>query len=78
MGIMTISIDNEVEEQFRVEAAKNYSGKGHLGKAVTEALRDWVEVKQQKWIADEELVRLKNGFNMGDKLYTSRDDLHGR
>lgn len=78
MGIMTISVDNEVEFRFREEATRNYTGKGYLGKAVTEAMDRWVEVKRQSRIAEEELTRLRKGFSMGDHLFSSRDELHDR
>ncbi len=78
MGIMTISIENEVEHRFREEAARNFSGKGFLKKAVSEALDKWVEEKQQNRITEKELVRLRKGYNMGNHLFSTRDDLHGR
>lgn len=76
MGIMTISIDNEIEHRFREEAARNFSGKGYLKRAVTEALYKWVEEKQQNRIAAQELERLRKGFDMGEHLYSKRDELH--
>ncbi len=79
MGTMTISIDNDVEQQFRALAQKIYSKKkGYLGNAVTSAMKKWIEEMTQKQISEREIKLLEKGFDMGELKFKSRDDLYER
>ena len=79
MGTITISVDDKTEQAFRKMAGAIYgTGKGHLGKALTEAIQEWVHERQQKKIAERELKRLEKGYNMGKILYKTRDELWER
>ena len=79
MGIMTISIDNDVEQQFRALAQKIYSKKkGYLGNAVTSAMKKWIEEMTQKQISEREIKLLEKGFDMGELKFKSREDLYER
>lgn len=79
MGTMTISIDNDVEQQFRAIAQKIYSKKkGYLGNAVTSAMKKWIDEMKQKQISERELKLLENGFDMGKFKFRSREELYER
>jgi len=78
MGTITVSIDDEVERKFRKIAGKIYhKKKGYLGRTVTEAMRQWVYEQKQKKITERQL-KLLGKFNLGKKLYKSREDLYER
>ena len=79
MGTMTISIDNDVEQQFRAIAQKIYSKKkGYLGNAVTSAMKKWIDEMTQKQISEREIKLLENGFDMGEFKFKSREELYER
>jgi len=75
--IVTISVEEESEKKFRKAAYIKYGKrKGALGKALSEALKNWAEQNQD--LADERLLKLmKKGLKMG-KITGSRSDWHGR
>jgi len=74
MGTITIVLDDEVEEKLR----KRAHGKGALGKAISEATRQWLEDQEQKQIQQKALKLLRKGFDMGKIAYTKREELHER
>ena len=79
METITININKETKELFKETVKKEYGlRKGHLGKAVNEALLKWVMEKKQQEIAERQLALMKKGFNMGKILYKHRDELYGR
>jgi hypothetical protein len=44
MGVLNVSVDDEVEREFRELVRKRFGPmRGALGAAVTEALRLWIE-----------------------------------
>ncbi|MFH1409438.1 MAG: hypothetical protein ABIH34_06000 [Nanoarchaeota archaeon] len=76
MGTMTITVDEDIEERFRKHVAARFGrGKGVLGKAVSEAIDDWI--KKGKSI-EKCLQLLEKGIDMGKMTYKSRDELHDR
>ncbi|WP_460041890.1 hypothetical protein [Thermococcus atlanticus] len=50
VGVITISVDDDVERKFRKLVAEKYGRiRGALGVAVTEAMRLWIEkVEREK------------------------------
>ncbi len=77
MGIVTVTIDDAVEKEFRKAAKASYgSGKGHLGQAVTEALSEWIQRGERK--EKKMLDLLEKGFDMGRLTYKNRAELHER
>jgi len=76
MGIITISVDDEVEKRFRQNVKmKLGQRKGALGDAITQALKLWNE-KQ----ADMEFTRelLSKQIDRGGYSFSDRGDLHAR
>lgn len=79
METVTINVQDDVIKEFREVAAETFgSGKGHLGKAFTAAIQDWMYERKQKKIAREAIELLNMGFNMGERLYKDRSELHER
>jgi hypothetical protein len=77
MGVVTLSVDDDVEEEFRAAVEETSSKKkGALGEAATEAMRLWIRKKRQKTIAEQGLRLTETGFAMGERLYDEREDLH--
>lgn len=78
MGIVTISMDDALEQQFRQTVKEEVGeGKGTLGAAVQEALQLWIRQKQQEEIAERQLQLLKTGFRLGRYRF-DREELHER
>ena len=79
MGTITISIDDDTEKRFREAAKKKLGdGKGHLGKATTEALEIWVRKQAQEEIARDALALLEMEYHPGRHLSWERKDLYDR
>ncbi|VVB90631.1 Uncharacterised protein [uncultured archaeon] len=79
MGTITVNIKDDVEKEFRmVVRSVHGTRKGELGKALTEAMKKWVDEKKQKKIAQEAFKLLELKFDFGKRLYRNRDELHER
>lgn len=79
MATVTISIDDTLEERFRKEVAEHLgSGKGSLGRAVTEALSLWIENVSQAALSRELGELMESGYAMGRVKYKARGDLYDR
>lgn len=75
MGVVTVTIDDEVEERFREKLDEMNNGKGAMGEAVSEALEKWIRENnsnKRKWekIAEE-------GLELGGKDF-DRDEANER
>lgn len=76
MGTITLSIDDDEEEQFRKTVRQRYGNKkGSLGKAATEAFKEWRK-KQEHFNTTMQL--LENGVSGGKVMYEDREELHDR
>jgi hypothetical protein len=74
---ITINVEEEVETEFRKQASKRYGNrKGYLGKAFTEAMREWTK-KSDVEIEAKALKLLKDGIKM-KKWEFNRADLYER
>jgi hypothetical protein len=79
METVTINVQDDVIREFRKVAAETFgSGKGHLGKAFTEALQAWMFERKQKKIAREAIEFLNTDFHSGGWTYPHRSVLHDR
>ena len=75
--IITISVDEKVEIMFRKRAGMEYGrSKGYLGKAVTEAMREWLKKKDTS--ADERFLKIMHEGVKVQKWKFNRDELHDR
>lgn len=79
MGTMTISIDDEVEREFRttVGGIKGHY-KGALGDALNEVITKWIEAVKQENARKQALEQLHKGFDMGKINYSKREELYER
>lgn len=74
--IITISINEESEKNFRRIAILKYGKrKGALGKALTEAIDEWVRELQEKDLTSKSLELMKKGVAK-KKWRFNRDDIY--
>ncbi|MBS3170629.1 hypothetical protein J4223_02520 [Candidatus Woesearchaeota archaeon] len=79
MATITINIQNEVSEKFREIVKKERGeGKGIIGKAVEEAIQNWIKEKEENEIAQRQLELLKKGFKTGKLKKFNREELYDR
>ena len=79
MATITVNVTDDIEHKFREEVEEHIgSGKGTLGKAVTEAMALWIEKKTQQDIASELRQSLDRGYQMGKIRYNKRTELYAR
>ena len=76
---ITVSVEREVEERFRRLARSLYSGKkGYLGKALSEAMREWERRRLESDTVTRTLALLDKGIEMGKFTFRTREQLHER
>lgn len=76
---ITVSIQEDVEERFRKLAGVTYGKhKGYLGKAITEAMKEWEKKQIKTDVNARALEKLRRGFKMGKITWKRRDELHER
>jgi hypothetical protein len=79
MATITVNVDDSVEKRFRKEVYEHLGEeKGVLGRAITEALRLWIEEKAQEDVARALRATMDKGYRMGKLKYSSRGELHER
>lgn len=79
MSVITISVEDTVENRFRKHAGEVFGvRKGYLGAAVTAAMKKWIEEHENEEVAHAALHCLEKGFVMGKLLYKERAELHER
>lgn len=77
MGTITISLKDKVEKKFRKTARLVFGKKkGHLSKAITEAIEEWAKRKAKD--TEKALELLEKGFEMGRLKFKTRAELHER
>lgn len=76
MGTITINVKDDIEKTFRKRVYQLYGKKkGTLGRALTEAMKEW-SMKKKYFNRCMEL--LERGADMGKIKYKDRDELHDR
>lgn len=79
MGTITISVDDEVEKEFRKIVEEKGGKKGDLGKAITEAMKKWAEEKKQKEIAERQMRLSEKGlYKLPKNWKFNRDEIYDR
>lgn len=73
---ITVSVKRDVEERFRRLAGATYGKhKGYLGKAVTEAMKEWERKKMATDVNVRALKMLETGIKM-KKWKFNRDEIY--
>ena len=76
---ITVNVRADVEKRFRrVAAARHGKKKGHLGRAVTEAMQRWAEEAERTDDVARTMKLLDEGLDLGGLKYKSREELHDR
>lgn len=76
MATLTVNVRDDTARTFRRRVYQAYGKKkGVLGKAIGEAMQDWVSKKEY---FDACLNLLHSGKDMGKLRYADREELHGR
>ena len=79
MGIITISMNDEVEKELRETVKKKIGvGKGVLGKAIEEAVKKWMHDEQQREIAERQIKLMEKGLYSLKGWKFNRDELYDR
>jgi hypothetical protein len=74
---ITVNVEKEVASEFRRYAAMRYgTKKGHLGKALNEAMVEWSKNREAD-VVNEALKLLKKGIKM-KKWKFNREELYER
>ena len=73
MGVLTISISDETEQRIREKVKETLGeGKGKLGKAVEEALNNFVSEDEEQKLRQEAIKMMEKGLYKVGKNYTFR------
>jgi hypothetical protein len=74
---ITVNVEWETESEFREAAIRRYgTKKGYLGKAITEAMKEWIK-KRDGDVETEAMKLLKAGIKM-KKWNFNREELYER
>jgi hypothetical protein len=74
---MTVNVEKDIASEFRKQAGLKYGKKkGYLGKAITEAMKEWSK-KSDESLEKQFLDLLETGIKM-KKWKFNRDELHER
>ncbi len=74
MGVVTVALDDDVETKLR-EVAK---GKGALGKAISDATKQWLENQRQEALKRRLIEVMQKARPMGKILIKKREELYDR
>lgn len=79
MAIITISVKDDVEKEFRETVKRKLGeGKGVLGKAVEEAMKKWIEENEQRKIAERQIKLMEKGLYSLRGWKFNRDEIYDR
>lgn len=75
---MTVNVEREVATEFRKQASIEYGKKkGYLGKALTEAMKEWARKKEAEDL-DKKVLKLLHEGIKGRKWKFNREELYER
>ncbi len=78
MGVITISLNDKIEEMLRKLAVARFTKrKGYLAMAISEALTEWASKREGRDI-EKSSELLKQGIDLGGLISKKREDLHKR
>lgn len=59
-----ITINSELDREFRELAKKKYSGKGYYSKAMEEAIKLWIDRERRMYIVFRNIQLLEKGIEL--------------
>jgi ABC-type uncharacterized transport system ATPase subunit len=76
---ITINVDRNLSKKFRKLAAIRYGKrKGYLGKAIDNAIRNWMTKQESEDVDISAIEELRKGYYLGGIKYKSKGELHER
>ena len=76
---ITVNVPEDVEKRFRrVAVSRHGKCKGYLGRAVMEAMENWVEEAETVDAVASTMKLLDEGVDLGGLKYRLREELHAR
>lgn len=76
---ITINVEEKVSGKFRKLAAIKYGKrKGYLGKAISSAMKTWMEKQESDDVDMRAIEELRKGYDLGGIKYKHRGELHER
>lgn len=79
MGIITISMKDDVEKRFRQYAKEKHGNKkGYLGEAITEAVREKLDKDKSEKAREDFFKMMKKGYKLGGLGIKHRSELYDR
>ena len=75
---ITVNMETEVLGKLRKLAMTEKQKKGFLGRVISEAVKEYLNDKEQEKIARRQLEKMKKGYHMGKILIKHRDELYDR
>lgn len=79
MAIITISIEDNINKEFREEVWRKLGrGKGVLARALKEAIKRWIEEERQNQIAERQIKLAKEGLYSLKGWKFKREDAYDR
>ncbi|MBI2632515.1 hypothetical protein HYW75_05915 [Candidatus Pacearchaeota archaeon] len=79
MATITINVNNKINQEFRKTVRKKLGErKGVLGKAIEEAIKNWLEEENQIRIAERQILMAKRGLYSLKNWKFNRDEIHAR
>ena len=65
MATITLNVNDEINKEFRnIVKLKFGEGKGILGKAIEQAIKEWIFEQKQKEITERQIKTMKQGGNI--------------
>ena len=75
---ITVNMETEVLGKLRKLAMTEKQKKGFLGRVISEAVKEYLNDKEQEKIARMQLEKMNKGYHMGKILIKHRDELYDR
>jgi len=76
MGVITVSIDDDVEKRFREKLEELGNEKGKMGEAISEAVEKWINQKEKR--EDRLRTIMSEGVNLGKDFEFDREKANER
>ena len=75
--VVTVSVDKEIEEEFRNLAFRIFSKKGYYSRALEEAMKEWIKKRKREDIVTKAILLLEGGVE-GERWVFKREEIYER